>query len=134
MLNYRTLEYKPEIVKNDVRYLDLLQQTMNFDMPVNAQPLIVNKYYVARPDLIALAVYGDDRYGDTICKLNGISNPFELNENMLIFLPNVEYLNECMLTDIEKSELVSNVYSDSYAHSAGSLSNKNSRKLALTRN
>ena len=43
--------------------------------------------------MISLAVYGDDRYADIICKLNGISNPFELNENNILFIPTFEYLN-----------------------------------------
>ena len=49
--------------------------------------VVVNKYYVARPDLISLAVYGTDIYGDFICKFNGISNPFELNEDMVLYMP-----------------------------------------------
>lgn len=75
-------------------------------------PIIVNKYYVARPDLIALACYGDDKYGDLICKFNGISNPFDLNEGMLLQIPPVTWAREgcenrefssCDLLDDKKS-------------------------------
>jgi hypothetical protein len=43
--------------------------------------------YIARPDLISLAVYGTDKYADIICKINGISNPFELNTGMKLIIP-----------------------------------------------
>lgn len=47
----------------------------------------VTKEYVARPDLVSLAVYGNDMYADIICKINGISNPFELNTGMILIIP-----------------------------------------------
>lgn len=47
----------------------------------------VPEEYIARPDLVALDHYGDEQYTDIICKLNGISNPFELNAGMLLVLP-----------------------------------------------
>ena len=37
--------------------------------------------------LISLDAYGDTCYADIICKLNGISNPFELNIGMEIIIP-----------------------------------------------
>lgn len=66
---------------------NLLDQT--FEIPTNYSYNIfhVTREYIARPDLISLDAYGDTMFGDVICKLNGISNPFELNEGMLIILP-----------------------------------------------
>jgi len=96
MLDYTTLNTKPKIDINGESGIDLLYKTINFeDGPQlkNGNFLIVNEYYVARPDLISLAVYGDDRYADIICKINGISNPFELNENMVLYIPTFEYAN-----------------------------------------
>jgi hypothetical protein len=52
----------------------------------------VTKDYVARPDLIALKAYNDDSYTDILCKLNGISNPFELNEGDMLIVPSFEEL------------------------------------------
>lgn len=43
--------------------------------------------YIGRPDLISIDAYGDPMFADIICKLNGISNPFELNVGMTIILP-----------------------------------------------
>lgn len=100
MLNYRTLEYKPTTSLKDengrdVKYLDLLAKTWkSWEGDPYVNPIVVNEYYIARPDLISLAVYGDDKYGDLICKFNGISNPFELNEGMVLFIPDINWVNE----------------------------------------
>ncbi len=91
MLNYRTLDYKPTQHKDTgdvtVYFKDLLTKTWGEWPDVYTTPILVNKYYIARPDLISLAMYGTDEYADIICKYNGISNPFELNEGMVLFIP-----------------------------------------------
>lgn len=101
MLNYRTLEYKPIQSTTDEngkseQYVDLLAKTWDVwtDTPY-MEPIVVNKYYVARPDLISLAVYGSDEYADMICKFNGISNPFELNEDMVLYIPPIDWVSSC---------------------------------------
>lgn len=99
MLNYRTLEYKPQQSLKDERgrniyFKDLLTKTWDsWTGEPYINPIVVNEYYVARPDLISLAVYGNDEYGDMICKFNGIANPFELNEGMVIFIPPIDWAN-----------------------------------------
>lgn len=97
MLNYHTLEYKAQQSRNDKdgkseQFKDLLTKTWDEwgDLPY-IDPVVVNQYYVARPDLISLAVYGTDEYGDMICKFNGISNPFELNEDMVLLIPPIDW-------------------------------------------
>ena len=112
MLDYKLINYKPTITKDNETYIDLLSKTYDEGMVGSFSPIIVNKYYVARPDLISLAVYGDDKYGDIICKVNGISNPFELNEDMLILLPNVEFLSSCVLKNQKKSDLIEDPKTD----------------------
>jgi len=103
MLNYDILHNKPTIDINGEEGLDLLTKSLNFvDGTQQGNFLQVNEYYVARPDLISLAVYGDDRYADIICKLNGISNPFELNEKMVLFIPTLEYMNFIINKEIGK--------------------------------
>lgn len=95
MLDYNILKNKPSIQIDSENGIDLLYKTLNFvdDGNYRGQFIQVNEYYVARPDLISLAIYGDDKYGDVICKLNGISNPFELNDQMILFIPTLEYIN-----------------------------------------
>lgn len=97
MLDYRVLNSKPTInlKKNMIskssdkeKSLDLLADSLVPGFSGTPQDLlIVNEYYVARPDLLSLAVYGSDEYADVICKYNEISNPFDLNEDMLLFIP-----------------------------------------------
>lgn len=96
MLNYKLLEYKKTVERNNETYIDLMTKTYDDKVLLQSTPIVVNKYYVARPDLISLAVYGDDRFGDIICKVNGISNPFELNENDILLIPNIEFLTDCI--------------------------------------
>ena len=108
MLNYKLINLKPTISINDIYYQDLLAKTINKDAYFNPSILIVNEYYVASPDLISLAVYGDDKYADIICKINGISNPFEMNEDDILLIPNIEYLNDCILKERTQSDIIKN--------------------------
>ncbi len=116
MLDYNILNKKPSLFQNtDNEYIDLAQQTFNFKKSIKGEVLIVNQYYVARPDLISLAMYGDDTYADIICKVNGISNPFELNENDIIFIPDVDELSELTKVQYKSSGLVNesdNLFND----------------------
>lgn len=88
-MDYQVLENKKDIVSsiNGERIKDLL--TLTFIMPEAARfnMFRVTHEYVARPDLICLAQYGSDDPVDIICKINGISNPFELNEGRVLALP-----------------------------------------------
>ena len=95
MLNYTSLASKPEMSRiidgKKVSYKDLLCHTLNDEESVfeGIEFIRVIADYVARPDLISLAVYGTDQYADILCKINGISNPFELNEGMILLIPNL---------------------------------------------
>ena len=108
MLSYKLINYKPTITVNNESYQDLLSKTLNSNAHFSPSIIIVNEHYVARPDLISLAVYGDDKYADIICKINGISNPFEMNEDDMLLIPNIEYLNECILKDRISSDIIKN--------------------------
>ena len=66
-------------IENDTKgWYETLKKTCTF--------CVVSKEYIARPDLVSLAFYKTDEYADIICKVNGISNPFELNENMVLLI------------------------------------------------
>lgn len=123
-LDYLTLAHKPRTKLKDkdgntVECLDLLPNTCeaNFSDFANGSKCIVNKYYVARPDLISLAFYGTDKYADIICKVNGISNPFELNEDDLLDIPPVETVRYYS-TAGTASELLSESSSVSQSHTS----------------
>lgn len=123
MLLYKTLLYKGTIEKADEKsglyqyMLDLLSKSIynntdnEYDWNAlfsNAKPVIVTKEYVARPDLISLYAYKTDEYADLICKINGIQNPFELNENMVLLLPSKYQLDNIVnKTNTGVSEFIS---------------------------
>ena len=72
-----------------------IQSDKTFELPVEGfdfNVYIVPEEYIARPDLISLEAYGDTMFMDIICKINGISNPFELNEGMKLIIPNPDYI------------------------------------------
>lgn len=98
MIDYRTLKSKPEFkLPNEdgtnTKCLDLLADPTydSIFMRIN-RIVVVTEDYVARPDLISLAVYGNDDYGDLICKFNDISNPFELGKGTRLKIPNIDDL------------------------------------------
>ena len=96
MLQYSTTLRKGEM-KSDYLMQDiynLLDQTFRIPDDFNFQVLKVTDEYVARPDLISYDAYGDTMYTDLICKLNGISNPFELNDGQRLILPDISYLSD----------------------------------------
>lgn len=141
MLDYKILGNKPQIrlVKEGNTYncTDLLGDTYVRDIGITGSPIIVNEYYVARPDLISQAMYGDDRYADILCKINGISNPFELNENMMLFCPTVDYLTKLIKTDVPQSSVVDKYASsisgqNSNGTSENNIQNKLTNKLEST--
>ena len=108
MLDYNILSKKPKLLQNtNDEFIDLVPQTYNVKKPMNGEIIIVNQYYIARPDLISLAIYGDDKYADIICKINGISNPFELNENDMLFIPTIDELTGLTKVQNTPSSLVS---------------------------
>lgn len=99
MLNYKTLNFKgitsKQVDDNTTKYIDLLTKVVDPDYEITGGTVVVvNEYYIGRPDLISLAVYGTDQYADVICKVNGISNPFELNEDMILYCPSLGNINE----------------------------------------
>lgn len=96
-LTYSTLNHKGIINSSYLQdnIYNLLDNT--FTLPVNGfefNVFVVTKDYIARPDLVSLDAYKDTRYADILCKINGISNPFELNEGMEMIIPSVNSLQE----------------------------------------
>jgi len=132
MLDYNLLKNKPSININGEDGIDLLYKTLNYvdDRSSRGHFIQVNQYYVARPDLISLACYGEDKYGDIICKLNGISNPFELNENMVLFVPTMEYIN--FILDRKAQNKTTNKIEDtnliSHSNKIGAQKEKNEKR------
>lgn len=134
-LDYRTLKNKKYInIKSNfdetesVKCIDLLSNTINRDIfsKENGQLVVVEREYIARPDLISLALYNTDEYTDIICKINAISNPFELNEGMVLMCPSPGFITSLIKGDPDANKLVNNPEEDTI------LSNKtNTTKKSL---
>lgn len=94
MLLYSVLNNKDTIYDDYLgdRIYNLLDKTFILPTSFEFSAYIVPQEYTARPDLLSKKAYGDSMYADVICKINGISNPFELNEGMVIALPAPEYI------------------------------------------
>ena len=111
MLNYAIINDKPNvtIVKDGEATLmkDLTVKSVDLSRMPMSQLVKINKHYIARPDLVSLAIYGTDIYGDILCKINGISNPFELNENMILICPEKQSLSTLLISGMSSNELVS---------------------------
>ena len=92
MLEYTTLNFKNTVKSQylEEEIYNLMDLTFQIPTYYNYNIFIVTAEYIARPDLISLDAYGDCTFADIICKLNGVSNPFELNEGMRIILPSPE--------------------------------------------
>jgi hypothetical protein len=89
MLNNSILRFKRD-THSDVLGEDIIELlSKNFVIPdeFSYQLVKVSNSMVARPDLLSYNLYSDDSYGDLLCKLNGIQNPFELNDGNIMICP-----------------------------------------------
>lgn len=79
--------FKSDYLQEDI--INLLDTSFKFPKEYTYNVFEVTADYVARPDLISYDAYGDTMYTDIICKINGISNPFELDEGTLLIIPSL---------------------------------------------
>ena len=83
LTNY--LIQKKNTIKSDVlgeEILNLSEKTYDVEnTAITTSWITIDEAFVARPDLLSFNLYGTDAYGDLICKMNGVSNPFEMNDN-----------------------------------------------------
>lgn len=77
----------------DEEIIDLLDKTFNIPSDYSCDVIEVSQGYTARPDLLANDMLGNENYAELICKLNGISNPYELNEGMILIIPRISSLS-----------------------------------------
>ena len=88
--------------------IDLMTKTFVFSNDFEYRLVEVTEMSVARPDILSYIIYGSDQYGDLICKINGISNPLELNIGDLLLVPEAPYIQDFLTketTDIDNLEL-----------------------------
>lgn len=104
MLPYSTLNFKSEYLSDYLQepIYNLLDQSFIIPSTYAYNIYEVTEEYIARPDLISYDAYGDTMFADIICKLNGISNPFELNKGMKLIIPSPEYIMEFAIKPSEQ--------------------------------
>ena len=88
---------KSKLLKENI--VDLSQQTFVMPEWFTYNIIEVSKDQVARPDLVSMNVYNTDIYGDVICKINNISNPFEINEGDRLIIPTIDTLDSFYTND-----------------------------------
>lgn len=105
-MEFKTLLYKRfQTDKNDNVILDLTKSSIDPTVHVGDRALFtVTKQYVMRPDLISLAFYGSENYADFIMKYNDISNPFSINEDDVLVIPNREQFEASLRIPNDESE------------------------------
>ena len=107
MISYPIMSSKNTISlpnKSEEMY-NLLYMSYKLPKDFKYQIIKVSREYIARPDLLSKHFYGTVDNADIICKLNGISNPFELNENMYLIIPEASDLQFFYNTDSLAGEL-----------------------------
>jgi len=78
---------------------DLTESTCKFSNIFSVNQIESSEDYIARPDLISMTMYdGELGLWDYVCKYSGISNPLELNEDTILFLPTIEEIGKSMRT------------------------------------
>lgn len=97
---HTVLNNKKEIFSDwlQSKIINLGDPTFKIPKSYDFEILQVTKKYIARPDLLSDDIYGDSMYADLLCKLNGISNPFELNDGMIIVIPSPDCILDFMHT------------------------------------
>lgn len=102
---FHTVLNNKKIIKSDWLQEAVINLTdKSFRIPETYQYEIieVSEKYIARPDLLSFDVYGDILYSDLLCKLNGISNPFELNKGMFVIVPSPDCIMDFMYTPTDE--------------------------------
>jgi hypothetical protein len=100
MINHTVLNNKKNIHSNWLGETIINLNDPSFQIPKEYayEIMEVTEKYVARPDILSADVYGDTLYSDLLCKLNGISNPFELNVGMILVIPSPDCIMDFMKT------------------------------------
>lgn len=89
--------------------IDLGSQSVIIPFNFRYKLIKVSAMHVGRPDLVSEAVYGQDDYGDLLCKINNIPNPFELNEGDILVCPVLTDIPNFFVTD-DFNELEESTY------------------------
>lgn len=106
MIKNHVLDMKSEYFSKHLneKIINLLDKTFVIPDEFTYDVFTVTEDYIARPDLISLRFYNMVDYADIICKINGISNPFELNENVTLIIPDINHISKFYFVDKQYTE------------------------------
>ena len=111
----KILSSKKLVKKNGEVFVDLTTKSLDY----KSDGTIIDAFYVGddmsmRLDLISYAAYGNDDHFDIIAKFNGISNPYSVDANDLIYVPDLGFMYDSITdpTQSNVSEDVRNKYID----------------------
>jgi len=112
-----SIDKKPTFQRPDgIEIKDLTASMFNLQVKnyVKFNIYKVPKEFAMRPDLISAAVYNSTIYAEIILKYNGISNPFSIQEDDLILIPNLDSVKPLISipqgTDVDGSKTIRNNY------------------------
>lgn len=88
--NLRNID-TPDGTLIDFAYRDMIVD--KDDTTIMSSPILVTKEFDGRPDLLALAIFGDQSKFDIICEYNSISDPFSITAGDILFVPTSETLS-----------------------------------------
>lgn len=95
MIDIDILENKPEVIINGQTIMDITARSIDPDVvPGFSKFIFTNEEMVMRPDLAAHMLCGSHNRMGTLLKLNSIGNPFSLNSNEFLFVPDTETINK----------------------------------------
>ena len=104
-----TIDKKPEIRdKKGNTIIDFVTPLFNKNSTGIADYMIRrvgNKKFVMRPDLVSFAMYGDTDKTEYILKFSGISNPFTLNDDDVLKIPNDQEAYGMMAVNHEEEDI-----------------------------
>lgn len=112
MIFHTVLNNKKEIYSNWLQdnIINLCDSSFIIPDSYQYEILEVTEKYIARPDLLSLDIYGDSLFADLLCKLNGISNPFELNKGMVLIIPSPDNIMNFMHTpEIQETDNLNSI-------------------------
>lgn len=110
------LSRKKTITENDIEKIDFTTASMKYS---SDEPSIIDSFFIAedmvmRIDLASYVAYGNTDYYDILLKFNGISNPFSLDRDMFILVPEARYMTDSMVNpqEIDLSNEIRKQYID----------------------
>lgn len=113
----KTIKDKKTISKNGIEIIDFCEPTLlpDFNNPnfVLDNLVKVNSDYISRPDLLCLVFYNDVSKVDLLLKFNEISDPLDINEGDLIFVPNADKATSFYKQPDKEPEQTTNNFTDS---------------------